>query len=198
MQRRTLLAVTTTSALLTACDAFTAKKPAIKFNAIDVSGASFGKDFRLTDHLGNARSLADYRGQLVVLFFGFTQCPDICPSTMLAMKDVRDKLGAKGEQMKVLFASVDPERDTQALLAQYIPAFHPSFVGLRGDTAQTQQVIKDFKLIVEKVPGPTPTSYQVNHTTFAYVFDRQGNLRLMVDPTLATDKIAVDFRQLLS
>jgi protein SCO1 len=197
--RRALLA----SALIAAafsvagCGQIPGAPTKLKFNSIDVSGASFGKDFRLTDHNGNARSLADYRGKAVVLFFGFTQCPDVCPTTLLAMKDVREKLGAKAEKLQVLFASVDPKRDTQELLSKYVPAFHPSFVGLRGDEAQTAQVIKDFKLVVEIVPGPTPTSYLVNHTTFAYVFDAQGHLRLMVDPTLATDKIAADLMQLL-
>jgi protein SCO1 len=195
LSRRQLIVAS--SAVIAGTTLFGCERKAVKFNSIDITGSTFGKDFRLTDHTGANRTLADYRGKAVVLFFGFTQCPDVCPTTLSTMKEVRGFLGDRRDKLQVLFATIDPKRDSQALLAQYVPAFDASFVGLRADDAQTAQLIKDFKLVVEMVPGQTATSYTVNHTSFAYVYDVQGALRLMVDHGLGAQKIHQDILQLI-
>lgn len=167
------------------------------FHGTDLSGAEFGKDFHLRDAQGQPRSLADYRGKVVTLFFGYTQCPDVCPTNLSAMASVVKKLGADGDKLQVLFVTIDPERDTPALLQEYAPAFNPKFVGLWGDAAQTTQVIKDFRLIVKKEPGPTPSSYLVDHTASTYVFDPKGRLRLQFAHRTATDDMVADIRKLM-
>jgi len=177
-----------------------------KFLASDITGASFGRDFALVDANGTPRTLADYRGKAVVLFFGYTQCPDVCPTTMAEMKEVLRKLGpADAAKVQVLFVTIDPERDTQALLAQYVPAFDPSFIGLRGDLEATAKIAKDFKVFYQKVPGKTPGSYTMDHTAGSYVYDPQGCLRLFVrhappdtDASQSTDWLVSDIRILLN
>ena len=126
--------------------------PSVKFQLTDVTGADFGKSLALTDHTGKPRTLADFQGKVVVIFFGFTQCPDVCPTTLAEMAKVLRELGADGEKVQVLFVSVDPERDTQELLKQYVTAFHPSFLGLAGDAAATARAAKEFKVYVQKQP----------------------------------------------
>jgi protein SCO1 len=150
------------------------------FKNTDVTGASYGRDFSLIDHTGKARTLADFRGKAVVMFFGYTHCPDVCPTTLAELKVVKEQLGEDGKRLQVLFVTVDPERDTRELLANYVPAFDPSFLGLYGDTAATAQVAKEFKVFYQKAPGKTPGSYTVDHTAGSYVFDPQGRLRLFV------------------
>src|SRR4051812_31200556 len=139
------------------------KSPA-SFKATDITGAQFARDFAMTDQSGNARSLADYKGKVVVVFFGYVQCPDVCPTTLSTLREVRERLGADGEKLQVVFITVDPERDTQEVLSQYVPAFHPSFAGLRGDPAATERVTKEFRVLYAKNPGKTPTSYTVDHS----------------------------------
>ena len=148
------------------------------FKNTDITGADYGKDFVLTDHTGKTRKLADFRGKVVVMFFGFTRCPDVCPITLAELKAVKERLGEDGNRLQVLFVTVDPERDTQKLLADYVPAFDPSFLGLYGDMAATAKVAKDFRVFYQKAPGKTPDSYTVDHTAGSYVFDPQGRLRL--------------------
>jgi len=126
------------------------------FKNTDITGADYGKDFTLTDHAGKVRTLADFRGKVVVMFFGYTRCPDVCPTTMAELKTVKEQLGEDGKRMQVLFVTVDPERDTPKLLANYVPAFDPSFLGLYGDPAATAKVAKDFRVFYQKVPGTTP------------------------------------------
>jgi protein SCO1 len=150
------------------------------FRNTDITGADYGKDFTLTDHSGKVRTLADFRGKVVVMFFGYTHCPDVCPTTMAELKAVKEQLGEDGKRMQVLFVTVDPERDTPQLLANYVPAFDPSFLGLYGDAAATAKVAKDFRVFYQKVPGKTPDSYTMDHTAGSYVFDPQGRLRLFV------------------
>ena len=175
-----------------------------QFKHTDVTGADYAKDFSLTDHNGRKVTLADYRGSVVTVFFGFTQCPDVCPSALAEMREVHAKLGPDGAKLKVLFITVDPERDTQELLSQYVPAFHPAFVGLYGDAAMTAKVAKDFKVFYQKVPGKSPGSYSVDHTAGTYVFDTQGRLRLFVRPppagepaSVTADRLVGDIRLLL-
>jgi protein SCO1 len=168
-----------------------------KFEAADVTGASFGHDFALEDPDGRQRTLADFRGKAVVVFFGYTQCPDVCPATLATLAESMKRLGADADRVQVLFITVDPERDTAALLAQYVPAFDPRFLGLRGDAAATARTAKEFRIIYEKVPGATPGSYTMDHSAGSYVFDPQGRLRLFVSNGQGPDVFAHDLRELL-
>lgn len=154
--------------------------PSEQFQNTDLTGLDYAKDFALTDHNGKPRTLADFKGKVVVIFFGFTQCPDVCPTTMAEMSGVMKQLGPDAEKVQVLFVTVDPERDTQALLAAYVPNFDSRFLGLYGDKAATDKVAKEFKVFYQKVPGKTPESYTVDHTAGSYVFDQQGRIRLFL------------------
>jgi len=128
-------------------------KPGEKFNNTDLTGLDYAQDFALTDHNGKARTLKDFRGKLVVIFFGYTQCPDVCPTTMVEMANVMQKMGPQADKVQVLFVTIDPERDTQALMAAYVPNFDSRFLGLYGDAAATAKVAKDFKVYYQKVDG---------------------------------------------
>lgn len=189
---RLLLAVLTVL-VLTACDS---GKPG--FKNTDITGADYAKDFALTDHTGKPRSLADFRGKVVTVFFGYTQCPDVCPTTLTEMKAVLEKLGPDAARVQVLFVTIDPERDTQALLANYVPAFDPSFLGLYGDLEATQFVAKNFKVFYQKVPGKTPGSYTMDHSAGSYAYDPQGRLRLFVRHGLPLDGLVGDIKLLLA
>ena len=151
------------------------------FTNVDITGnKQFGADFSLPDSSGKTRSLADYKGKVVVMFFGYTHCPDVCPTTMAELSQALQQLGPEdAKRVQVLFVTVDPERDTAALLGQYVSAFNPTFVGLRpADEAQLKKVAKDFRVYYAKVPGKTPDSYTMDHTAASYVFDTDGKLRL--------------------
>lgn len=166
------------------------------FKNTDITGADYGKDFALADHTGKPRTLADFRGKVVVMFFGFTRCPDVCPVTLAELKAIKEQLGEDGTRLQVLFVTVDPERDTQKLLADYVPAFDPSFLGLFGNPAATAKVAKDFRVFYQKAPGKTPDSYSVDHTAGSYIFDPQGRLRLFARHGNAHNLVA-DIRTLL-
>jgi len=187
-----LLAVTM---MLAGCGEKTAAAPA--FKNVDITGAAFARDFALTDHTGKPRTLADYKGKVVVLFFGFTQCPDVCPTTMAEMSAVMKELGPQAGQVQVLFVTVDPERDTRELLSQYVPAFDPRFVGLYGTPEQTAATAKEFKVFYAKVEGKTPGSYSIDHTAASYIFDRNGKVRLLVRHNQGPAPIVHDIKQLL-
>ena len=178
-------------AVLAACGA---GRPA--FQASDISGSSFGRDFELKDPQGRTRTLADFRGKAVVLFFGYTQCPDVCPTTLAALAEAMKRLGADADRVQVLFVTVDPERDTPALLAQYVPAFDPRFIGLYGDADATARTAKEFKVLYQKVAGPTG-NYTMDHSAGTYVFDPQGRLRLYVSNGQGPDVFVHDLRELL-
>ncbi len=167
------------------------------FQNTDLTGLDYARDFQLTDHTGKPRSLADFKGKAVLVFFGYTQCPDVCPTTMAAMATVMQQLGKDADRLQVLFITVDPERDTQALLAKYVPAFDPRFLGLRGDAAATAKVAKEFKVFFQKVPGKEPGSYTVDHTSGSYVFDPQGHIRLFVRNDQGPAPIVHDIKLLL-
>jgi protein SCO1/2 len=169
------------------------------FRNTDITGADFAKDFELTDHHGVVRRLADFRGRVVVVFFGFTHCPDVCPSTMAEMGEVMRALGPQAAaDIQVIFITVDPERDTAELLAQYVPAFDARFLGLRGDAEATARVAKNFRVFYQKVPGKTPGSYTIDHTAGSYVFDRQGRVRLFIKHGAGASPIEADLRRLLA
>ncbi|MFM0154832.1 SCO family protein [Paraburkholderia sediminicola] len=151
------------------------------FQNLDITGnTQFGSNFSLPDTSGKVRTMADYKGKVVVLFFGYTHCPDVCPTTMAELSQALQQLGPEdAKRVQVLFVTVDPDRDTPALLAQYVPAFNPTFVGLRpADQAQLTKITKDFRVYYAKVPGKTPDSYTMDHTAASYVFDPDGKLRL--------------------
>lgn len=167
------------------------------FKNTDVTGSDCCQDFRLTDHRGQVRTLADFRGKVVVMFFGYTQCPDVCPTTMMEMTAVQQQLGADAQRVQMLFVTVDPERDTRELLSHYVPAFHPSFIGLYGDLETTAKTAKAFRVFYQKQPGPTPTSYTVDHTAGSYVFDPQGRVRLFARYGDGGANLAADLRMLL-
>ena len=169
-----------------------------KFNNADITGADYGRDFALTDHTGKPRTLADFRGKVVLIFFGYTRCPDVCPTTLGELKLVMQRLGEDAKRVQVLFVTVDPERDKPELLAQYVPAFDSSFIGLYGDAEATAKTAKEFKVFYQKVPGAKPDSYTMDHTAGSYVIDAQGRLRLFVRHGGSIDPLVADLRTLLS
>ena len=168
-----------------------------KFKGSDVTGAGLGRDFTLTDPAGRQRTLADYRGKVVVLFFGYTQCPDVCPTTLSALAETVKLLGADADRVQVIFVTVDPDRDTAEVLASYVTAFNPSFVGLRGDAEAIARTAKEFKILYQKQPGRTPESYTVDHSAGTFVFDTQGRLRVYLGNGQGPDVFAHDIRELL-
>lgn len=191
-----LFALCALALVLVGCDKL-ANKP-VTFNNVDITGADYARDFALTDHTGKPRTLADFKGKVVFLFFGFTQCPDVCPTTMSEMAGVLKELGGQAKDVQVLFVTVDPERDTQELLAQYVPAFHPSFIGLYGDAVATAKVAKEFKVFYAKSAGATPDSYSMDHTAGSYVFDQNGKIRLFVRHGKGAAPIVQDIKLLLN
>lgn len=188
---RTLILAT--SLALAACT----DPAATTFRSTDITGAEYGKTLALTDHHGTPRTLADFRGKVVTLFFGYTQCPDVCPSNLATMADVLRQLGPDAERVQVLFVTVDPERDTQPLLAQYVPAFDARFLGLHGDAAQTAAVAKDFRVFFQKSGDTSGPNYTVDHSTGTYVFDPAGRVRLYVKHAESAENIVADIRALL-
>jgi protein SCO1 len=168
------------------------------FRAIDITGADYARELALADPSGRVRSLEDFRGKVVVVFFGFTQCPDVCPMTMLTVANAVKQLGPQGDDVQVLFVTVDPQRDTPEVLAQYVPAFHPRFLGLYGDADATAKAAREFKVFFQRVDGRSGGSYSIDHTAASYVIDRQGRLRLYVRHSQTEADIASDLRQLLA
>ena len=181
---------------LSACDQ--AQKPKVSFNNTDVTGLEYAKGFALTDQNGQRRTLEEFRGKLVFVFFGFTHCPDVCPTTLAEMAGIMKALGPESERLQVVFITLDPERDTPELLASFVPAFHPSFLGLTGDQVTIDKVAKDFKVFAQKVPGKDGKSYTIDHTAGSYVFDAQGRIRLFVRHGQPDDALLKDLRQLLA
>ncbi len=171
---------------------------AASFRNTDITGAEFGRDFALTDHNGQSRRLADYKGKVVVMFFGYTHCPDVCPTTLQGMSEVMKLLGDAARNVQVLFVTLDPERDTRELLAAYVPQFNPAFVGLYGDSATTAATAKEFRVFFQKQPGSTPNTYSLDHSVNSYIYDPQGRLRLYVKHAEAPANIAADIKLLLA
>ncbi len=171
------------------------QKPA--FSSIDITGADYGKNFALSDHNGQVRRLADFAGKVVVVFFGYTQCPDVCPTTLAELAEVKKLLGKDGERLQALFVTVDPERDTPELLKAYMANFDPGFLALRPTLEDLPAVAKDFKIYYKKVPGASATSYTMDHSAGSYVFDTQGQLRLFTRYGSGAPVLAADISQLL-
>lgn len=165
------------------------------WRGLDITGASYGQDFRLNDPQGHERTLADFRGKVVLLFFGFVQCPDVCPAAMARAAEVLALLGDDGSRVQGLFVTVDPERDMPETLQAYTSAFHPSFIALRGDLVRTKETAEHFKVFYRKVP--TAGSYTMDHTAISYAFDTQGRLRLALRPEMSAREMADDVAALL-
>ena len=185
--------IATVLLLLMACS------PKPEFKNIDITGSTaFGKDFSLVDPDAKVRTLADFKGKVVVMFFGYTQCPDVCPTTLTEMQQVMTILGPKSDKVQVLFVTVDPQRDTAEILKQYVPAFDKRFLGLRpADDAALEKVAKDFKIYYKKVPGISPGSYTIDHTAGSYAFDPEGRLRLYIKHAQGPETLAHDLKELL-
>ena len=198
--RRLILAFAAVSALaLAACDrAAPPAAPAHKFNAVDLTGAEYAHDFALPDFDGKPRTLADFKGKVTAVFFGYTQCPDACPTTMAALAGVAKALGPDAGKLQVVFVTIDPARDTGPLLKNYVTNFNPTFLALHGDDAQTKAVAKEFKVFYEKVPGKTADSYTMDHTAGTYVFDTQGRIRLFARQNMDADQLAADIKALVA
>ncbi len=181
---------------LAACQKSSPDRPA--FKGIDLTGAEYARTLNLTDQDGHARSLADFKGKVLVVFFGYTQCPDVCPTTMAEVAEVKRSLGADGDKVQGIFVTIDPERDTAALLKAYLASFDPSFIGLRGSEEQTQAAAKEFKVFYAKVPGKTPDTYTMDHTAASFIFDTEGRVRVYARYGAGAQPLADDIKLLLA
>jgi len=200
MSKRNTLKLIASGAVLTGAlgllSACSDNKP--QFSAIDVTGADYAKDFQLTDHNGQPRSLQDFRGKIVVLFFGYTQCPDVCPTSMTELAEVKKLLGADGEKLQGLFVTVDPARDTPDMLKAYMANFDPTFLALYAASPEKLAALaKDYKVYYKKVEGKTPTSYTMDHSAGSYIYDTQGRLRLYTRYGSGAPAMASDIKLLL-
>ena len=185
----TICSLALAAALLPGCDS------GPRFKSTDITGADYGKTLELTDQTGRVRRLEDWRGKVVVLFFGFTHCPDVCPTTLADLAQAMKSLGPDAERVQVLFVTLDPERDTPDVLGKYVGAFDPRFLGLYGDAAATQRAAREFKVFYEK--RKTADGYSVDHSGQTYVIDPQGRLRLFVRPDRLASDLPEDLKTLL-
>ena len=167
------------------------------FTSIDLTGATYAKDFELTDHNDQVRHLKDFSGKVVIMFFGFTQCPDMCPTTMLELAEIKKNLGKDGDRLQALFVTVDPERDTPEILKAYMTNFDPTFLALTTTPEKLAELAKDYKVYYKKVPGKTPTSYTMDHSAGSYVYDTKGQLRLFTRYGTGAAALTQDIQQLL-
>ncbi|HNU12060.1 MAG TPA: SCO family protein [Rubrivivax sp.] len=194
--RRLILSTLAAAGLLAACDRFGGGKP--QFQGVDITGADFGQELALHDADGKPRTLADFKGKVTVIFFGYTQCPDVCPTTLAELAEARALLGKDAERVQGVFVSLDPERDTPEVLKAYVGNFGADFIGLRGSDEETRAAAKEFKIFYSKVPGKTESSYTIDHTAGSYVLDAQGRIRLFERYAIGADKLAADLKILLA
>jgi protein SCO1/2 len=192
MNFRRILLLTTCALFFQAC---APDKPT--FKAIDLTGADYAQGFQLKDQFGQERTLADFKGQVVVVFFGFTQCPDFCPTTLTEWVQVKKALGEKGKKLQAVFITVDPERDQPEVLKEYMANFDPSFLALIPSTEELPSLAKSYKIYYKKVPGPTPTSYTMDHQAGTYIYDTEGQLRLYARYGLGPVAVTEDIGKLL-
>lgn len=171
--------------------------PKAAFNGVDITGAEYGRELSLPDADGRTRTLADFKGKVSVVFFGYTQCPDVCPTTLAELAQIKKSLGPDGDRVQGVFVTVDPDRDTPEVLKAYVGNFDPSFVALRGSAEQTKAVAREFKVFYMKVPGKTEGSYTMDHTAGSYIIDGEGRLRLFVRYGTPAGAVAADLQQLL-
>ena len=187
----------TAGLILAGCDRVPAGANPTAFHATDITGADFGHRLALPDLDGRMRTLDDFKGKVTVLFFGYTQCPDVCPTTLAELAQVKKALGTDGDRLQGVFVTIDPERDTPDVLRQYVASFDPTFVALRGNAEQTAAAAKEFKVFYAKVPGKSAGSYTMDHTAASYVFDPTGRLRLFVRYGSGATALADDVRALM-
>jgi protein SCO1/2 len=195
--RRSVVLGIAALALLAGCDRIAGVGPKPAFHFTDITGAEFARRLELPDVDGKQRSLADWKGKAVVVFFGYTQCPDVCPTTMAELAQIRQLLGADADRLQTVFVTIDPERDTPEILKAYVANFGPGVTALRGTAEQTAAAAKEFKVFYAKAPGKTPGSYTMDHSAASFVFDPTGRVRLFVPYGGDPKVLAADLRQLL-
>ena len=198
--RRSVLLAAALCVALAGCDKLgvAATKPAASFRGADITGADYAKTLSMPDMNGQPRTLGDFKGKVTVVFFGYTQCPDVCPTTMAELAQVKKALGADGDKLQAVFVSIDPERDTPEILKSYMASFDPNFVALRGTLAQTQATAKEFKVYFAKVPGKAEGSYTMDHSAGAFVFDAKGNVRLFERYGAGAEALSADVKALIA
>ena len=194
---RVFLLLALATGLLGGCDRLSPSANKEPFKAVDITGAEYARELSLTDPDGKRRTLDDFKGKVTLVFFGYTQCPDVCPTTMAELAKVKQDLGKDGERVQGVFVSVDPERDTAEVLKAYTGSFGPGFIGLRGTPDEIKTAARNFKVFYAKVPGKTEGSYTMDHTAGTYVFDAQGRVRLFVRYGSGADALRHDLKLLL-
>ncbi len=197
LRARAAVALLALAAGLAGCDKLVPGSAA-GFKSVDITGAEYGRQLALTDADGKPRTLADFKGKVSVVFFGYTHCPDVCPTTLAEIAEVKAMLGKDGERVQAIFVTVDPERDTPQLLKAYMANFGPGFIALHGSAEQTAAAAREFKVFYMKVPGKTEGSYTVDHTAGSYIIDAQGRLRLFARYGMPAPDLASDLKQLLA
>jgi protein SCO1/2 len=195
---RRLILLSAAAAALAGCDRLAGSAGKPSFHGIDITGADYAKELNLRDADGRMRSLADFRGKVTVIFFGFTQCPDVCPTTLAELAQARKLLGADGARVQGVFVTVDPARDTPEVLKAYVGSFADDFIGLYGSDEEIKAAAKQFKIFYNKVPGKTEGSYTIDHTAGSYVMDAQGRVRLFTRYGIGPEKLAADLKILLA
>jgi protein SCO1/2 len=199
LRRREALVLAAGSALgLAGCDRLGIGTSQPPFQGIDITGANYASELSLPDAEGRVRTLAEFKGKVVVVFFGFTQCPDVCPTTLAELAAAKRELGADGARVQGIFVTVDPERDTAEVLRAYVAAFDPGFVALRGSDEQTLATAKAFKVFYRKVEGKTPSAYTIDHTAGSYLFDTKGRVRLFTRHGTGQAALVSDLKRLLA
>ena len=197
--RRSVLLAAVLGAALTGCDKLgLGQPPAPQFKGADITGVDYAKNLSLPDVNGQPRTLGDFKGKVTVIFFGYTQCPDVCPTTMAELAQVKKALGPDGDKLQAVFITIDPERDTPEILKSYMASFDPSFVALRGTPEQTKATAKEFKIYFEKVPGKTEGSYTMDHSAGAFVLDAKGNVRLFERYGAGAEALTADVKALIA
>ena len=196
MKTRGLLASLLLAGVLLGCQK--SPPPAPAFQATDITGAAFARDFELTDHNGRTRRLADFRGKVVAIFFGYTHCPDVCPTTLSDFAIALKSMGDDANRVQVLFVTVDPERDTPELLKQFVPAFNPNFLGMSTDAQHLKALTQEYKVVYQKTSERGPGDYLIDHSAGTYIYDPQGRLRLLMPYGSGADVIAHDLKALLA
>jgi len=172
-------------------------KSAHQFHSVDITGANYAQDFKLSDTQGKTQQLSDFKGKVVFVFFGFTHCPDVCPVTMAELSDIREKLGSQGDKLQAIFITLDPERDQAEMLQSYVQGLDSSFIALRGSMEETIALAKAFKVYFAKVPSPSGEGYTIDHTAGAYVFDKQGHVRLFARYGMPSEQLQADIKALI-
>jgi protein SCO1/2 len=197
--RRSLFLAAALCAALAGCDKLgLSPESAVSFHGADITGAAYARTLALPDANGQPRTLGDFKGKVSVVFFGYTQCPDVCPTTMAELAQVKKSLGRDGDRLQGVFVTIDPDRDTPEILKSYMASFDPSFVALRGTPEQTQATAKEFKVYYAKVPGKTEGSYTMDHSAGSFVFDTKGKVRLFERYGAGVDGLTADVKALLA